>query len=44
MINDNIVIINHLILSKTIAPRIDNTKFKRFINIIILVFGIICLI
>jgi hypothetical protein len=37
-----IVIINHLILSKTLALRIDNTKFKRFLNFIILIFGVIC--
>lgn len=38
-----VVIINHLLLRKTLFLKIDNIKFKQFINFIILIFGVICL-
>ena len=38
-----IVIFNHLILGKTLTLKLDDANFKKFINLIVLVFGILCL-
>ena len=37
-----VVILNHLVLRKILFPHIDNSKFKIFINLVILTFGVIC--
>lgn len=38
-----IVLMNHLILKNIIVARVNNIVFKKLINLIILVFGLICL-
>ena len=38
------VIISHFILNKLLFKNLDNAKFKTFINIVIVVFGIMCFI
>jgi|TARA_B100000315_G_C14418319_1_gene514320 hypothetical protein len=37
-----VVILNHLVLRKILFRHIDNSKFKIFINLVILTFGVIC--
>jgi uncharacterized protein len=39
-----VVLTNHLILSRKVTDRIDNDTFKRFVNLVVLVFGVICLV
>ena len=38
-----IVLINHMFLKKIMVGKVNNSSFKKIINLVILVFGVICL-